>query len=132
MWPGCFDLLHPGHITYLQAARKLGDVLIVGVNDDDSVAALKGPLRPVLALHLRMHMLAALESVDAVTPLYGRTNIALLEALEPDLWVKGGDYQLDTLDADEVATAKRLGTEIRILPLVHECSTSSLLSLMHR
>ena len=127
---GCFDLLHPGHIAYLQQARLLGDVLIVGVNDDESVRALKGVRRPMLPLEARMTMLAALESVDAVIPLRGLRNISLLNTLTPDIWVKGGDYTLETLDPEEVAVARRIGIEIEIIPITHEYSTTAIVSTM--
>ncbi len=123
---GCFDLLHVGHLRYLRAARALGDLLVVGINDDASVRALKGPGRPLIPLAERAELLAALAPVDAVVPFGERTADRLLERVRPDLYVKGGDYTLETLP--EAATARRLGVEVRFLPLVKGRSTSGLIA----
>jgi len=94
---GCFDVLHVGHVRYLQAARKLGDMLVVAVNSDTSVRALKGGLRPLVPEDERAEMLAALECVDYVTIFSELDPIALLLELKPDIHVKGGDYKLEQL-----------------------------------
>lgn len=94
---GCFDVLHVGHVRYLQAARKLGDMLIVAINSDPSVQALKGESRPLVPENERAEMLAALECVDYVTIFSELDPIALLLELRPDIHVKGGDYKLEQL-----------------------------------
>jgi len=94
---GCFDVLHVGHVRYLQGARSLGDMLVVAVNSDTSVRALKGELRPLVPEDERAEMLAALECVDYVTIFSELDPIALLLELKPDIHVKGGDYKLEQL-----------------------------------
>lgn len=90
---GCFDLLHPGHVRYLEAARKKGDLLIVALNSDDSVKRLKGPGRPLNSLEDRLEVIAALESVDFVTWFDAETPLALIQLLHPHALVKGGDWK---------------------------------------
>jgi D-beta-D-heptose 7-phosphate kinase/D-beta-D-heptose 1-phosphate adenosyltransferase len=97
MTNGCFDILHPGHIRYLREAKALGDRLVVAVNSDASVKALKGESRPVNELAVRMEMLAALESVDWVVAFEEETPEALICTVKPDVLVKGGDYQPDQI-----------------------------------
>ncbi|MBC8460526.1 MAG: D-glycero-beta-D-manno-heptose 1-phosphate adenylyltransferase [Deltaproteobacteria bacterium] len=94
---GCFDVLHVGHLRYLQAARQLGDMLIVAVNSDSSVRAIKGEKRPLVPEDERAEMLAGLECVDYVTIFSELDPIALLSELKPDIHVKGGDYKLEEL-----------------------------------
>ena len=94
---GCFDVLHVGHVRYLQGARKLGDMLVIAINSDTSVRALKGELRPLVPEDERAEMLAALECVDYVTIFSELDPIALLLELKPDIHVKGGDYKLEQL-----------------------------------
>ena len=125
---GCFDLLHVGHVRYLQAARALGDALVVAVNGDASVRALKGPSRPVNSEEDRAEVLAALACVDAVTIFHEDRVSALLRTIRPHLYAKGGDYTLDSLDAGERAVLAEIGAEIRILPLVPGKSTTSILA----
>ena len=127
---GCFDLLHVGHVRYLQQARKLGDFLIVAVNGDESVRALKGAGRPLNSEEDRAEILAALECVDFVTIFPERRATAVIEALRPAIYVKGGDYTLDSLDPEEVAALKSVGAEIKTLALVPGKSTSSLIERM--
>ena len=122
---GCFDILHRGHIEYLERARRLGDVLVVGVNDDDSVARIKGPSRPVNTLRERVHVLGALSSVDIVVPFAEDTADSLLAKLRPDVFAKGGDYLRETVP--EASVAEALGIELAILPLVEDRSTSGLI-----
>lgn len=122
---GCFDILHAGHVTYLQQAAKLGDRLVVAVNDDASVRRLKGKDRPVNNLQSRMTVLAALESVDWVVPFSEDTPARLIEKLSPDVLVKGGDYK-----ADEIVGAKHVrktGGEVVVLDFVQGHSTSAII-----
>ena len=121
---GCFDILHSGHVTYLQEARKLGDVLVVGLNSDTSVTAIKGPGRPIVPEAQRAQVLAALSSVDHVVVFDDTTTVRPLEALRPDVYVKGGDYTLDTINQDERAVVEGYGGEIVIIPAVPDMSTS--------
>ena len=110
---GCFDTLHVGHVRYLQAARREGDILVVGINDDSSVCALKGPRRPILPELARAELVAALRAVDYVV-LFGEPNVeALLEFLRPDVHAKGTDYTTETVP--ERATAARLGIDVAIV-----------------
>lgn len=122
---GHFDLLHSGHATYLQAARRLGDVLIVGVNDDASAAALKGPERPLVPEGDRAVLLSHLRSVDCVVIFPQRTADALLESVRPHIYAKGGDYTPESLP--EAATARAVGARVVFIPLVPGRSTTDLL-----
>ncbi len=122
---GCFDLLHPGHVCYLRAARALGDALVVGLNSDASVKRLKGPERPVVAQEDRAAVLAALESVDAVVVFEEDTPVRLLRELRPTVYVKGGDYRVEDLPEAEVAA--EIGAEVRILPFEPGYSTTALI-----
>ena len=126
---GVFDLLHVGHLRYLQAARALGDLLIVGVNSDASTRALKGPARPIVPAEERAELLAGLACVDAVVIFPEPTAVGLVEAILPDIWVKGGDYgsleeALPRLP--EAASVQRLGGEVCLLPFVEGRSTTLL------
>jgi rfaE bifunctional protein nucleotidyltransferase chain/domain/rfaE bifunctional protein kinase chain/domain len=123
---GCFDLLHPGHLSLLRQARALGDALVVCVNSDESVRRRKGPDRPIVTAADRIALLEALEPVDAVIMFDEDTPTALLETLRPDLWVKGGDYTVT--DMPEAPMVRRYGGQIVIIPLVSEYSTSRLVS----
>jgi rfaE bifunctional protein nucleotidyltransferase chain/domain len=127
---GCFDLLHAGHVRYLQQARALGDALVVGLNSDHSVRELKGESRPINAQDDRAEVLAALGCVDFVVIFDGKRATALLRAVRPHLYAKGGDYTPDSLDAEERAVLDEAGAEIRILPLVPGRSTTALLGKM--
>ena len=122
---GCFDLLHPGHVSYLRAARSLGDALVVGLNSDASVGRLKGPSRPIVPEKDRAVILAALKSVDAVVLFGEDTPVRLMRELKPANYVKGGDYRIDDLPEAEVAA--ELGAEVRILPFELEYSTTALI-----
>jgi len=124
---GCFDILHLGHATYLEAARSLGDILLVGVNSDASVKRLKGPGRPVNSEQDRACLIAALESVGAVC-LFDETSAErFLSIAEPDIWAKGADYTLESLNQDERRTVERAGGQIAFLPLVPGRSTTATL-----
>jgi rfaE bifunctional protein nucleotidyltransferase chain/domain len=124
---GCFDLLHLGHVHYLQAARALGDVLLVGINGDQSAAKLKGPGRPLNNERARAEVVAALECVDFVTIFPELRASRFLEATRPAIYVKGGDYATETLNAEERAVLQKIGAEIRILPFNEGYSTSRLI-----
>ncbi|MCX6877012.1 MAG: adenylyltransferase/cytidyltransferase family protein [Verrucomicrobia bacterium] len=122
---GCFDLLHRGHLTYLQQSAALGDVLIVAVNSDASVRELKGEGRPLNPESDRAYALACLRSVDATFIFPGPRLAAEIAALKPDLYTKAGDYTLESIDASERAALLAAGAEIRFLPLVNGHSTTS-------
>jgi len=129
---GCFDLLHVGHVRYLQAARALGDALAVGLNGDQSVRELKGIGRPVNNESDRAEVLAALECVDFVTIFPEKRATRFIEAARPTIYVKGGDYRSDTLDAEEQALLREIGAKVRILPFVPGYSTSELLGKLRQ
>ena len=124
---GCFDLLHAGHVTYLENARQQGDALLVGLNGDDSTRQLKGPGRPVNNETDRGLVLAALESVNGVCVFNEKTATRFLAMVQPDIYVKGGDYTLDTLNQEERRAVKSAGGRIVIIPFVAGKSTSALL-----
>jgi rfaE bifunctional protein nucleotidyltransferase chain/domain len=125
---GCFDLLHLGHVSYLEKARNLGDALLVGLNGDAAVQALKGPGRPLNPENDRAGVLAALAAVDAVSIFPEVTATAFLKLAAPDLWVKGGDYTLETLIQDERRAVESAGGKIVILPLMRGRSTTALVT----
>jgi D-beta-D-heptose 7-phosphate kinase/D-beta-D-heptose 1-phosphate adenosyltransferase len=122
---GCFDILHSGHIGYLNAAKTLGDVLVVGVNSDASVRRLKGPERPINPLEERAAVLAGLSAVDHVVAFDEDTAVALCAAVRPDVFVKGGDYTRERLP--EAAVVATQGGQVRILPYLRDRSTSSII-----
>ena len=124
---GCFDLLHLGHVSYLESARNQGDALLIGVNSDDAVRQLKGPTRPINAEFDRAAVLAALQSVDGVCIFREQRATRFLEHAQPDIYVKGGDYTLDTLDPEERRLVEKLGGKIIILPIVPGRSTTATL-----
>lgn len=129
---GCFDLLHPGHVRYLEAARALGDILVVGLNGDDSVCALKGVGRPINNEKDRAELIAALQSVDLVTIFPEVRATHFIERVAPDVYVKGGDYNSETLNAEERAVLERIGSKIEIVSFEEGHSTSALLEKMRR
>jgi D-beta-D-heptose 7-phosphate kinase / D-beta-D-heptose 1-phosphate adenosyltransferase len=122
---GCFDLLHRGHVTYLSRAKELGDVLVVAVNSDESVRALKGPERPITPLEDRIQVLAALSCVDLVVAFDEVVPHRAIEAARPDVVVKGGDYTVEMLPESDLV--ERLGGVVRILPYVDDRSTSGII-----
>ena len=130
MTNGCFDILHAGHVDYLQRARALGDRLIVAVNDDDSVRRLKGASRPVNGLAARMAVIAALAAVDWVVPFSGDTPGRLICAVQPDLLVKGGDYRPEQVAGGGCVTAA--GGRVEILPFLDGHSTTSLIDAIRK
>jgi rfaE bifunctional protein nucleotidyltransferase chain/domain len=125
---GCFDLLHRGHISLLAQAADLGDVLIVGVNSDDSVKKLKGPGRPLVAAHDRALLLAGLCFVDAVIIFEEETPYALIQMIQPDVLVKGGDYAMHEIVGADIVQAR--GGEVKTIPLEAGYSTTTLLQLI--
>lgn len=125
---GCFDLLHIGHATYLETARSLGDRLLVGLNSDASVRALKGPSRPVHHEDDRAGLIAALGCVDAVCLFQEPSAERFLEWVRPDIWAKGGDYTLETVHQTERALVERGGGRVVIVSGVPGRSTSSVLA----
>ena len=122
---GCFDLLHPGHVRYLATARALGDVLVVGLNDDDSVRRLKGSGRPVLRLAERAEVLAGLAAVDYVVPFAEDTPLAVVRTLRPDVLVKGADWSEDDIVGRDDVLAT--GGRVERIPLVAGVSTSEII-----
>jgi rfaE bifunctional protein nucleotidyltransferase chain/domain len=128
---GCFDLLHPGHVTYLEQARSQGEALMVGVNTDDSVRRLaKGAARPVTPEVDRARVLAALACVDRVVLFDEDTPLELITSLQPDVLVKGGDYRLDEIVGRKVVEAR--GGQVLVLPFIPGYSTTELLCRIRR
>jgi len=125
---GCFDVIHAGHVGYLDEARKLGDRLVVAVNNDASVARLKGPGRPINPLDRRLRVLAGLSAVDWVVSFSEDTPENLLRDLRPDVLVKGGDYTLDEVVGGELVTSQ--GGEVQVLAFIDDCSTSAIVEKM--
>jgi rfaE bifunctional protein nucleotidyltransferase chain/domain len=124
---GVFDLLHVGHVRYLERARALGDALLVAVNGDASVRALKGPTRPINGEADRAEVVAALECVDYVTVFPGVRVTELLTAIRPQVYAKGGDYTVESLNPEERAALEAAGSEIYILPLEPGKSTTAMI-----
>lgn len=124
---GCFDLLHLGHASYLEAARAMGDVLLVGVNSDASVRALKGPGRPIHPENDRAGLIAALASVDAVCVFDSPSAAPFLERARPDVWIKGGDYTLESLNQEERRLVEAAGGTIAFIPMLPGRSTTGTL-----
>lgn len=123
---GCFDILHAGHVTYLEQARALGDRLVVAINSDDSVTALKGEGRPINSVDRRLAVLQGLESTDWVTMFDGDTPEELLTVLEPDILVKGGDYSEEQVVGKEIVRA--YGGEVKVMSMVPGCSTTNIIN----
>lgn len=124
---GCFDLLHVGHVRYLQAARALGDVLAVAINSDDSVCLLKGKGRPLKPQCERAEIIAALQCVDYAVIFPELRVTSLIEEVRPAVYVKGGDYTVSSLHPEERAALEKIGADIRILPFEQGHSTSRLI-----
>jgi rfaE bifunctional protein nucleotidyltransferase chain/domain len=127
---GCFDLLHVGHLRYLTEARARGDFLWLGLNGDDSVRELKGPGRPLVPEADRAELLAAWRVVDAVTIFPEVRATAFIRAVQPDVYVKGGDYTPDSLNPEEGAALRECGAQIEIVGLVPGRSTTRLVEKM--
>jgi D-glycero-beta-D-manno-heptose 1-phosphate adenylyltransferase len=129
---GCFDILHTGHVRYLSAAKQLGDILVVGLNGDASVRELKGEGRPLNSEEDRAEVMAALEAVDYVVIFGEKRADTLLRQVRPQIYVKGGDYTVTSLDRDEVTARREIGAKIEILPLVPGKSTTKLMETIQR
>jgi len=124
---GCFDILHRGHVTYLEAARREGDALLIGLNADASVRELKGANRPVNSEGDRAAVVAALACVDGVCVFRERTALRFLETVKPDIYAKGGDYTLDTINQEERRLVEQMGGKVVVLPGAPGASTTALL-----
>lgn len=132
MTNGCFDLLHVGHISYMQAARKLGDELWVLINSDDSVRALKGPTRPIESEAERAYCLAALSCIDRVVIFNSPRITEEIKRLKPDIYTKAGDYTIETLHAGEREAFQSVGTDIQFLPFLEGFSTTKMIDKIHK
>ena len=125
---GCFDILHAGHVRTLEAARRHGDILIVGVNSDESARQLKGPGRPILRERDRAEMLAALTCVDLVVVYPELSALSLIQALRPEVWVKGGDYLLETVNQEERAFVESYGGQVALGERVEGASSTDIVA----
>lgn len=121
---GCFDILHYGHIHYLAEARNLGDRLVIGLNSDASVSALKGANRPIQDVESRAFVIAALGIVDLVVVFEESTPLKLIESIKPDVFVKGGDYTVDSIVGADFVLKR--GGEVQVLPFVEGYSTTAI------
>ena len=124
---GCFDIMHPGHLAYLQEAKSKGDILWLALNSDCSVQALKGPTRPIFNEEERAYALAGLWFIDGITIFNNQRLTDEILALQPDLYVKAGDYTLDTLNREEFGALQKVGAQIEFLPFIPGYSTSSII-----
>jgi rfaE bifunctional protein nucleotidyltransferase chain/domain len=129
---GCFDLLHVGHISYLQEAKKLGDTLWVLINSDASVRELKGPTRPIVSEAERAYCLAALHCIDHIVIFHTPRIVEEIKSLKPDIYTKAGDYTIDTLHAGERAAFEKVGADIRFLPFLEGFSTTKMIEKIHK
>lgn len=127
---GCFDLIHLGHVDYLERARALGDFLIIGLNADESVSRLKGSERPIMPYKARSRVLAAMEFVDAVTIFVEDTPYELIKKVQPDILVKGGDYVVEEIVGYDIVTEK--GGQVLTIPLTQGYSTTSTLEKINK
>jgi D-glycero-beta-D-manno-heptose 1-phosphate adenylyltransferase len=121
---GCFDLLHLGHVDYLEKSRQLGDKLVLGLNTDTSISRIKGPSRPLQDEMSRARVMASLLFVDAVVLFDDDTPLELIKAVQPDILVKGDDYTIENIVGQEVVTAR--GGEVKTVPLVKGYSTTNI------
>ncbi len=122
---GCFDILHPGHVDYLQQAKDMGDLLVVGINDDGSISRLKGADRPIHELDDRVTMLAALQCVDYVVPFSDDTPLSLIQSVRPDILVKGDDYTVSEIAGSEDVLS--YGGKVELVPLLKGYSTTDII-----
>ncbi|WP_161889675.1 D-glycero-beta-D-manno-heptose 1-phosphate adenylyltransferase [Pontibacter russatus] len=127
---GCFDLLHLGHVDYLEKARRLGDKLVLGLNTDASISRIKGPTRPLQDEVSRARIMASLLFVDAVVLFDQNTPLELIEAVQPDILVKGDDYTVENIVGHEVVLAR--GGEVKTVPLVKGYSTTSIVKKIEK
>ncbi len=127
---GCFDILHPGHIIYLEKAKDICDILIVGINSDSSIKKIKGKNRPIMKEEARLLIVAALESVDYVIKFNQKTPLNLIKSIKPDLLIKGGDWrEEDIVGSDYI---KSIGGKVKIIPYIKGYSTTSLIKSILR
>lgn len=124
---GCFDLLHRGHAEYLSRARKCGDVLLIAINSDESVRAIKGKSRPIVCEKDRAYLLSSLMFVDAVVIFNTPKCTNLFLSLKPDIYVKGGDYNIDSIDKEEKAALLSVGSKIKFIKFIPGLSTTEIL-----
>ena len=129
---GVFDLLHVGHVAYLERAKRFGDILVVAVNGDASVRALKGPSRPVNKARARARVLVGLKAVDFATIFAEKRATRIIRALAPDVYVKGGDYSPATLNGEEREALREVGAKIRIIPFIKGYSTTGTIRKLGR
>lgn len=127
---GCFDILHKGHLEILTTSASFGDILVVGINTDNSVKRLKGPLRPINDENFRSTMLASLQYIDAVILFDEETPLNLINTLEPDVLVKGGDYTVEQIVGAETVLQK--GGEVKIVPIVKGFSTTKIIETIQK
>ena len=127
---GCFDILHAGHVAYLEAAKEQGDILIVGLNDDESVRELKGPDRPINCLEDRARVLASVRYVDLVVIFHEKKAHEFIREVRPDIYVKGGDYTLDSLPECEQLLLEQNTLNVVILPELTGRSTTNIVNKM--
>ncbi|MCJ8166816.1 D-glycero-beta-D-manno-heptose 1-phosphate adenylyltransferase [Pontibacter sp. E15-1] len=127
---GCFDLLHLGHVDYLEKARHLGDRLVLGLNTDASISRIKGPDRPLQDEMSRARIMASLLFIDAVVLFDQNTPLELIEAVQPDILVKGDDYSVESIVGHEVVLAK--GGEVKTVPLVKGYSTTNIVKKIEK
>lgn len=125
---GCFDIIHAGHVRTLEAARQHGDVLVVGINSDGSARQLKGAGRPVFTERDRAEMVAALASVDLVVVFAELSSLPLIQEIRPDVWVKGGDYVLETVNQEERAFVESYGGSVALGARVEGASTTDVIA----
>jgi len=125
---GCFDLMHAGHVRTLESARAEADVLVVGVNSDDSARRIKGEGRPIVPEQDRAELVAALACVDVVVVFGEETSLGVLQALRPEVWVKGGDYTLDTVNQEERAYVESYGGRVVLGQRVPSLSTTDIIA----
>lgn len=126
---GCIDILTCGHISYLKYAKSLGDILVVGINDDESIRQLKGPTRPINHQDCRAFSIAALECVDYV--IIYKDTVKFLELIKPDIWCKGPDYFLGNLNKEEVKVVQNNGGQIVFAPRIFDISTTKILEKLN-
>ena len=123
---GCFDILHAGHIDLLQKAKELGDILVVGLNSDESIKRIKGDKRPINKLDYRIKMLSSIQCVDYIIVFDEETPLDLIEAIKPDVLVKGGDYQIDDIVGAEIVRSN--GGQVLTIPFVYNISTTDIIN----
>jgi D-beta-D-heptose 7-phosphate kinase / D-beta-D-heptose 1-phosphate adenosyltransferase len=129
---GCYDILHAGHVLYLQKARQQGDLLFVGLNSDESIRSTKGPLRPIVDEDERAIVISALSCVDYVLIFEEDSPVNIIRTLEPDIYAKGGDYTIDTINQVERGVVENYGGEIALLPGVAGSSTTAVINRILR